>query len=54
MNETIARLNAQINSQNELYNRNTSEIVVSVSTEARLRLSLEINYCRPMRDGTYL
>lgn len=44
LNETIARLNAQINSQNELYNRNTSEIVVSVSAEAATSAELEINY----------
>lgn len=44
LNEQIIRLNAQINSQNELYNRNTSEIVVSVSAEAATSVELEVNY----------
>lgn len=44
LNEHIVRVNAQINSKNELYNRNTSEIVVSVSTEVAGSAELEINY----------
>jgi uncharacterized protein (TIGR02231 family) len=38
------RIQAQINSQNELYSRNTSEIVVNVSAEAATSADLEINY----------
>jgi hypothetical protein len=34
INERIAKLQQQINNQNELYSRNTSEIIVSVSAEA--------------------
>jgi uncharacterized protein (TIGR02231 family) len=38
------RIQAQINSQNELYSRNTSEIVVDVSAGAATSADLEINY----------
>jgi uncharacterized protein (TIGR02231 family) len=44
INERIIRLQRQIAEQNELYNRNTSEIVVSVSAEAATSVDLEINY----------
>jgi len=44
LNERIARLNAQINSQNELYRRNTSELVVSVSAEAATNVELQVRY----------
>lgn len=44
LNERIARLNAQINSQNELYRRNTSELVVSVSAEATTNVELQVRY----------
>jgi uncharacterized protein (TIGR02231 family) len=44
INERIAKLQRQINEQNELYNRNTSEIVVSVSADAATNVDLEINY----------
>ena len=44
LNERIIRINNQINEQNELYRRNTSEIVVSVSAEAASVVELEVNY----------
>ncbi len=44
INEHIVRLQRQINSENELYSRNTSEIVVSISAEASVTASLEVNY----------
>jgi uncharacterized protein (TIGR02231 family) len=44
INERIARLQQQIAEQNELYNRNTSEIVVNVSAEASTNVELEVNY----------
>ena len=44
INERIAKLQLQINNQNELYGRNTSEIVVSVSADAPTSIDLEVNY----------
>lgn len=44
LNIRMARVQAQINSQNELYSRNTSEIVVSVSAQAATSVDLEVNY----------
>jgi uncharacterized protein (TIGR02231 family) len=44
LNERITRVNNQINEQNELYRRNTSEIVVSVSADASSSVDLEVNY----------
>ncbi|MEK6783538.1 MAG: DUF4139 domain-containing protein [Bacteroidota bacterium] len=44
INERIAKLQLQINSQNELYGRNTSEIVVNVSADAPTSVDLEVNY----------
>lgn len=44
INERIARLNTQINEQNELYRRNTSEIVVSVSAESATAADLQVRY----------
>lgn len=44
MNEKMIRIQSQINSQNELYNRNTSEIVVSVSADASTSADLTLNY----------
>lgn len=44
MNERIIKLNTQINNQNELYTRNTSEVVVSLSAEAPTSVALELNY----------
>ena len=44
LNKRITRLQLQINSQNELYSRNTSEIVVSVSADAPTAADFEVNY----------
>jgi uncharacterized protein (TIGR02231 family) len=44
LNERIVKVQRQINEQNELYGRNTSEIVVSVSAEVVTAIDLEINY----------
>ena len=44
LNERIVKLNNQINIQNELYNRNTSEIVVSISADVATTADLEVNY----------
>jgi len=43
-NERIAKLNQQIREQSDLYSRNTSEIVISVSAEAASSVELEVNY----------
>jgi uncharacterized protein (TIGR02231 family) len=44
MNERINKLSQQFNTQNEMYQRNTSEIVISVSAETAANAELEINY----------
>lgn len=44
IHERISKLQQQISNQNELYARNTSEIVVSVSAEAPTAVDLDINY----------
>jgi uncharacterized protein (TIGR02231 family) len=44
LSERINKLNTQINSENELYARNTSEIVVSVSAESATNIDLDVNY----------
>jgi uncharacterized protein (TIGR02231 family) len=44
INDRIAKIQLQINTQNELYGRNTSEIVVSVSAETPTSVDLEVNY----------
>jgi uncharacterized protein (TIGR02231 family) len=44
INEHILRLQKQINSENELYSKNTSEIVISVSAKSATAATLEINY----------
>lgn len=44
LNERLARLNRQINAQNELYTRNTSEVVISLSAEAPTAVELDVNY----------
>lgn len=44
INEKMSRLQRQINEQNELYSRNTSEIVISVSSEASATVDLTVNY----------
>ncbi len=44
LNERTIRLQSQINSQNELYSRNTSEIVVSVTAETATSADFILNY----------
>lgn len=44
INERVARINRQLQEQSELYSRNTSEIVVSVSAEEATAAELEVNY----------
>jgi uncharacterized protein (TIGR02231 family) len=44
LQERTAKLQQQFNSQNEMYQRNTSEVVVSVSCEATTSADLEISY----------
>jgi uncharacterized protein (TIGR02231 family) len=44
LNERIARLNRQINEQTDLYRRNTSEIVISISAENPTSADLEVSY----------
>ncbi|MGC4022122.1 MAG: DUF4139 domain-containing protein [Cyclobacteriaceae bacterium] len=44
LNERISKIQQQINTQNELYQRNTSEIVISLSAETATNADLEINY----------
>jgi uncharacterized protein (TIGR02231 family) len=44
INERMVKLNNQINTQNEMYGRNTSEIVVSISAEAATSVDLDVNY----------
>lgn len=44
INERMTRLNQQIREQNELYSRNTSEIVISVSADAATNAELEVSY----------
>jgi len=44
INERITRLNTQINDQNELYRRNTSEIVISVSADTPTSADLQVRY----------
>jgi len=44
MNERIARITRQFNEQNELFRRNTSEIVISVSAESATQAELKVSY----------
>lgn len=44
LNDKIARVQSQINAQNELLVRNSSEIVVSVSADKATPVELEVNY----------
>ncbi len=44
LNERMMKVQQQINAQNELYSRNTSEIVVSVSADASTPAELTVNY----------
>src|SRR6478609_2073099 len=44
LGETIIKLQQQIDSQNEIYQRNTSEIVISLSADAPANAEFEISY----------
>ncbi|MDL5050215.1 DUF4139 domain-containing protein [Oscillatoria amoena NRMC-F 0135] len=44
INERIGKLNRQVQEQNELYSRNTSEIVISISAEAGGSVDFEVKY----------
>ncbi len=44
LSERQLKIQQQLNSQNELFNRNTSEIVVSVSADVATSVDLELNY----------
>src|SRR4051812_9947034 len=44
LNELIVKLQQQINSQNEIYQRNTSEIIISLSADAPANAEFEISY----------
>lgn len=44
INEKISRVQAQINTQSELYSRNSSEIVVNVSADNATSVDLEVSY----------
>jgi uncharacterized protein (TIGR02231 family) len=44
INERIGNLNSQINTQNEMYRRNTSEIIISVSADIATSADLQIKY----------
>ncbi|GHM99838.1 hypothetical protein WSM22_13280 [Cytophagales bacterium WSM2-2] len=44
INERIEKLQMQINTQNELYQRNTSEIIINVSAEAAVAADFDISY----------
>lgn len=44
INERISKLNTQLREQNELYQRNTSEIVISVSADASTQAELQVKY----------
>ncbi len=44
LTDRMTKVQRQINSQNELYSRNTSEIVVSVSAEAATSADLTVSY----------
>ncbi len=44
INTRIAKINQQVAEQNELYSRNTGEILVNVSADAATQAELEVNY----------
>jgi uncharacterized protein (TIGR02231 family) len=44
LNESIVKVQRQINEKNEMYGRNTSEIVISLSAEAPTTVDLDVNY----------
>jgi uncharacterized protein (TIGR02231 family) len=44
LNENLVKLQRQMNEQNELYSRNTSEIVITVSAETATAAEFTVNY----------
>jgi uncharacterized protein (TIGR02231 family) len=44
INESVVKVQRQINEQNEMYARNTSEIVISLSADAPTSVDLDLNY----------
>lgn len=44
LNEKLAKLQRQFNEENEMYSRNTSDILISVSADAATNADLTINY----------
>jgi uncharacterized protein (TIGR02231 family) len=44
LNEGIAKVQRQVDEQQEMYSRNTSEIVISLSAEAPVNVDLDVNY----------
>lgn len=44
LHEMQNKLQLQVNEQNELYSRNTSELIITVSSESAVNAELEINY----------
>jgi uncharacterized protein (TIGR02231 family) len=44
LNEKLVRIQRQVNEQNELYSRNTSEIIISVSAPAATIIDVVVNY----------
>ena len=44
LNEKLVKLQRQINEQSELYGRNTSEIVITLSSDAATSVDLTVNY----------
>lgn len=44
LNETQAKLQRQINEQNDVYSRNTGEIVITLSADAPTTVDLTVNY----------
>jgi uncharacterized protein (TIGR02231 family) len=44
LNERVSKLQQQFNTQNDMYQRNTSEIVVSVSSDVSTNAELEVDY----------
>jgi uncharacterized protein (TIGR02231 family) len=44
INIRIMKINQQINEQNELYSRNTGEILINVSAEAATQADIDVNY----------
>jgi uncharacterized protein (TIGR02231 family) len=44
LNEALVKVQRQFNEQNEMYARNTSEVVVSLSAEAPTTVDIDLNY----------